>query len=467
MNKPPRGIARFDSAAAMVLALSSSLRGEAFSSPSQSPWLDKLLPALNNLPRHLREWGYSIGGMGEAIGLRQARRLDLEGISEWITGQYPDRQYPAMFIGSSNGAMVHLAAALGIPWLPQTFLCPVRALRNDPDDAEGGMRRGMPVVDALLAAHPHIAVHHMQDPNQDRLMLHDMSYFRLKHRALPLAYREFMLHRLPAGATVYVTHCQRQWPVTRTGERSFFQFGATGGATEDEYHHGGPRVEEYLARYGIRRRQWQPPQPDEDAPEAEWGFDPALMEDIARLAEERRWRLVEIGFREPEALSFVTAATYRDWYRQAGIEPARLVVDSFLLMDPFTTLRLRALPFWLVFCTQPSADMLRRYLRYAPPFPDIDMMLFSHGTDSIGLASIDEWRQLLAYATRRGRFLGVDEARYPRDFATLVRYHRDLALLRPMEAPPPAMTTEFFEAALLRHGPANDVTSRTLREGPP
>ncbi len=91
------------------------------------------------------------------------------------------------------------------------------------------------------------------------------------------------------------------------------------------------------------------------------------------------WRIVEIRFREPEAASFVAARVYRDWYRDAGIEARRLIVDSFLLMDPSTTLRLHAMPFWLLFCVERSADALQRFLAEEPPFGEIDLMLFSHG----------------------------------------------------------------------------------------
>ena len=48
--------------------------------------------------------------------------------------QYPRRQYPAVVVGSANGAAVHLWAALGIPWLPQTFLVPIARSGVHPDD---------------------------------------------------------------------------------------------------------------------------------------------------------------------------------------------------------------------------------------------------------------------------------------------------------------------------------------------
>src|SRR4051794_20555752 len=104
----PRGIARFDSAAALARALGLALAGQPVDSLSGSPLLDRLMPAINLLPRHGREWVYAIGGMTEAIAKRDARRLDVEAIAAWLADQFPGRPYAGAFIGSSNGAMVHL-----------------------------------------------------------------------------------------------------------------------------------------------------------------------------------------------------------------------------------------------------------------------------------------------------------------------------------------------------------------------
>ncbi len=76
------------------------------------------------------------------------------------------------------------------------------------------------------------------------------------------------------------------------------------------------------------------------------------------------WRAVEIEFEDPEGLSFLTARIYDDWYREHGIDARRLVVDSFVLMDPLRTLRLHALPLcWSSACcpraTRSSVTLIR------------------------------------------------------------------------------------------------------------
>ncbi|WP_054686835.1 hypothetical protein [Pantoea stewartii] len=460
MSKPPKGIARFDSAATMLLALASALRDEPLT--RSSSMLDRLLPSLDRLPSRLREWGHAISGQADGISPKQAGELDVEGIAEWMVSAYPQREYPAAFIGASNGALVHLAAAMGTPWLPQTFLCPVRVEPSDPDDAQAGFEQGKAVAAALLATWPRLAVHHRQDPSQDRLLLENMQAFRLKLRDMPLAFNEFLLGGLPAGGTLFINHCTRQWPVTRTSDRSFFQFGAPGGATESEYLQGGPRVAEYLARAGVDRARWTPPAITDHVPEAEWGLDGYLISPLKKLAEAQRWTLMEIRYEQPEALSFVVAEIYRDWYLAAGVLPTRLTVDSFILLDPWCSMQQQAIPFWLMFPSAASADALQRFLEKQPPFRYIDMLLYSQGADSIGLADIARWQQLLTFAKDEGALVGVDETRFPHDVTSVSQFDAALRERAPLLPAPPPLTVGTAIAGIQRYGARHGVSIRAL-----
>jgi hypothetical protein len=101
-------------------------------------------------------------------------------------------------------------------------------------------------------------------------------------------------------------------------------------------------------------------------------------------------------------------------------------------------------PFWLLFCVERSAAALEQFLDCPPPFDEIGLMLFSHGTEGVGVVSIDRWRRLLDRARRLGYFVGVDESRYPHDFATFIRFHRDLVKLGlPFDAPAPLPFEKF------------------------
>ncbi|MEV2271149.1 hypothetical protein [Nonomuraea africana] len=66
----------------------------------------------------------------------------------------------------------------------------------------------------------------MKDPFETRA---GMTYFRVKLRRLPPAYRTFLEESLAPGATLVVSDCGLRWPTTSVGPRHVFQHGALGG----------------------------------------------------------------------------------------------------------------------------------------------------------------------------------------------------------------------------------------------
>jgi hypothetical protein len=422
----PPFIADFDSASAMLRATSNFLSGGDFPAIGQSRMLEPLARSANLLPQRAREQVFALGGLMEAISPASLGRVDDERISRWVTSRYRKRRYPAVMVGSSNGAAVHLSAALGVPWLPQTFLIPVRHPAGEADDPKKALEAGRQYAPALLEANPNLQLHHMHDANQDRLMVAYMDYYRVKRRRLGRSYERFLSERLAPGGTILILECRRTWPSVRIGERHVFQHGALGGATEDEFMKGGKRVEAYLERYDSPIRRWDSPEPTEETPEAEWGFEPALRDDIATFAKRHGYDVKRLVYYEPEHLSPLVADFYRWWYRLRGLKANRLLVESFILLEPYWALRTGAVPFWMKFNMEASADWIETYLDEREPFDEIYLMLFNHGVEAVGLPPVERWRGILARAKKRGQFVGVREDLFPRDFGSLARYHADL-----------------------------------------
>lgn len=444
--KPSKAVASFDSATGMIRALSRQLSGRDVPLLGQLPRklelpASTLLGTVNHLPARQAEALYAASGVAEAVPPHAMGDIDSEQLARWIVDHYPKRQYGTILLGSSNGAAVHLAAALDAPWLPQTLLVPVRRNTEDRDDAGAELRAGAQPGEALLQANPDLVLHHMHDPNQDRLMIRGMSYFRVKWQRLPTAYREFLQEALAPGGVVLSVECETQWPVTQVADRHYFQFGAVGGATVEEYREGSSRVSAFLRRYGSAWNAWEPPQTDQLRPEAEWGFEPAWQEDVTDQVRARSAHFRRLRFTIPDDLSPAVADVYRHWNHQGrGIPNERLLFDSFLLMDPWWTIRTGSVPFWLSFATEGSLQAAHEYLDRTGTFDELRLMLFSHGTDSIGLAAFGEWQQLLQRARKIGTALGADRRAFPRDFAVLARAHRALAQMRhlhPMPQPLP------------------------------
>lgn len=454
--KPPSYVAHFDSASAMTRALANYLHGRDFfllgAMPAwRAPYMKLTAHILNRLPNALKEQVYIWSGRFEAVAARKLQQAKTDRVLEWIASLYPKRTYPAIAIGSSNGALTHLWAALGIPWLPQTFLVPVARSWHHPDEPWRDVKWADQWAPNFLAANPDVQLHHMYDPNQDRLMIQRMAYCRVKQLRLGEAYGQFVQQTLAPGGTIFIIECGLQWPTTQLSERRIFQFGALGGATPAEYLHGGQRVADYLARYRSHRRQWSAPAPDAHRPEAEWGFEPRLREDIEQFAKRQGFQVRRIIFEHPEQMSPLVADFYQWWNHARNVVGSRLLVESFIVMEPYWTVRTGSAPFWMVFNKEPSAAALEAYLDARAPFDEIYLMLFSHGVESIGLAPIQIWRRLLARAAQKHAFVGVDESAYPRDFAVFVRYYFDLQRkIRSRYAIPPPVMLKEFEQFLTR-----------------
>jgi hypothetical protein len=106
----------------MVRALSNYLRDTDFPSLGTAtihwePFLARVAALVNALPRAAREQVYIWSGRFEAISPRELSSVKLERVCDWVTSLYPKRRYPAVAVGSSNGAAIHLFAALGIPFI--------------------------------------------------------------------------------------------------------------------------------------------------------------------------------------------------------------------------------------------------------------------------------------------------------------------------------------------------------------
>jgi hypothetical protein len=453
---PPSFVADFDSASAMTRASGAFLRGRDFPAIGNPKVLEPIASLANVLPRRVREQVFIRSGAMEAIDADSLGAIDLDEVGEWVHDLYPAGPYPVVAIGSSSGAGTFLEAALGAPFLPQTVFLPVDQ-EVHPDDPKEAMELGREPGRALMDANPDWQLHHMHDANQDRLMVRALTYFRVKRRRLGASYRRFLDERLADGGTLLLVECTRSWGVTSVGERHVFQHGAVGGATEEEFHHGSERVEEYLERYDSPVRRWDGPDPDTEQPEAEWGFEPSLREDLLAYAQERGLRVVRVVFGDPHTLSPLVADLYRAWYERRGLRANRLLVQSFIALDPYWTLRTGSVPFWMRFNMEPSLEHVRDYLRDREPFDDIHLALFQHGVEAVGIPDGQRWRtEVLDQARRHGATLGADLDRFPADLAHYGRYHRRLRKLAPRYPLPAPLSVDTFLEEAERLGRAED-----------
>ncbi|KEO75747.1 hypothetical protein [Anditalea andensis] len=425
-HMPPNFTAGFDSGLGFVTALSHFLKGEDFEGLGTMPAIKPLASIINLLPRKLRETLYVESTGAEGINPNETGSIEAEEFSKAVVNMYPKRKYPAIIIGSSSGAVSHLAAAMGIPFLPQTHLIPInRPSSLSVDDPKATMEWGIPSGEALLKNNPQLKLHFMMDPAQDRLTLEKVGFFRVKMQRVDLAYERFIIENLQEGGTIIISNCERKWPVTTINKRFSFQFGCVGGADQEDYFQKTDRTAAFLEKYNANVRSWDPPKTDSHQPESEWGFDPAISDDILRIAKDNDYGVREWKFEDADDPSPFVAELYKWFYHKNGVLTNRLVVESFIMHDPYWMLKTGSIPFWMKFNMETSAARLKEYLEKSDQYDEIYLMLFSHGTEGIGFTGIEDWKKIIGKSRYKNDFLGVDTEKFPWDLGSMIMYNKD------------------------------------------
>jgi hypothetical protein len=290
---PSSVVASFDSATVLHAAVMSALRGEPFPHLGHNGAVAAGVRVGGRLPWPVLRRLYTRIGASEGLAPERLGDVDLAAVARWLVEQVPRRRYPAVLLGSSNGALSHLAAAAQVPWLPGTVLVPV-ARRGEPARPDEALDFGRRVAGPLLDRNPDLVLHHMHDHVQDELMVARMTYFRVKWTSLPAAYDAFLSRSLAPGAPVVLVEDTSTWPVVRVGERHVFQTGAQGGISPEEY-----LSSEYA------------PQPDDESAEAEWGAEPAFGSAVAAWCRANDHPLVRVVFHGPQSPAHAVATTLR------------------------------------------------------------------------------------------------------------------------------------------------------------
>ena len=493
-----QGIADFDSASCMLRALGRYLHFRDFPQLGIPTSMAAAMPLINWLPSSLRQTVYSAVGAAEAVA-DISSAFDAESVTKQVVAHFPaHRKYPAVAIGSTNGALTHLYAAMGIPWLPQTLLMPVKrpkkaSVQHGQVDMTAEMEWGRTAAQTLLERNPEIELYHMADPNQDQLMIRRMAYFRLKLIKMTDAYKSYLLDALEANGTIIIVRCGSKWPSTKVADRHYFQSGAVGGIPSKEFLQGSTNVTGFiesqrspLTKLGEtvmgmeRRTDWKAPSPrsSSEVAEAEWGYAEGLTHDIVGFARDHGFQIKYLDYDHPEDASPLVADAYRQRNEQLRRPKDSILVESFVLLEPWLAMRYNLSPFWTVFPVEPSLERLQAYLRMCQgtgkAFRDGFLFLFCSGVDFVGLAGVEQWKRLLDShfasqntekkpAQDRRLLVGTDEKAFPKDFGFPARYQIELARAVGPEAQyvmPPVLPLAEFEHYVTQNSGHYGVTIR-------
>jgi len=328
------------------------------------------------------------------------RALDVEAVAEWMVAQVPPGRYPGVVFGSAHGSAVHLALAMGVPWLPASFDVPTPEIAAG-DRPAAWLANGEEAAHGIASADD-ITVRQVFDPVWRGWSGSTFAYAVIRWRRLPLPYQEFLRDRLEPGAQVVVVRDVSRWMVV-TGDYGYsFQLGSrASGLTPGEYYTGGHAV-----RLSEGREEWfgndLPPREDG---EGDRSVERGFIEDLRRFGAAHGWPVRQVLFRHPDVLSGAVADLYRLWLRAGGRPGNRLVVECGRLLEPWHVLRAGLVPYWCEHPLHGSVQALQWWVAGSEPYNSVEVLAEPPGLPLPTMAQLGEWEAVAAFAARRG---GVD-----------------------------------------------------------
>ncbi|KWV31265.1 hypothetical protein [Micromonospora rifamycinica] len=332
----------------------------------------------------------------------QAAGVDGERVARWIVGQYPRQRYPAVVLGSPHAAAVHLAVALGVPWLPAGFEMTAQWTHGAVDRPGAALDHGAAFAARVLAGNPDLHVRQVHCPASRGALAGTTLSLVARWRSLPVAYARFLADRLTRRSAVLLVGDGRGWPVSDSGPGHSFQLGSPASGLEPvDFHPDSPTLRQVLRAAGGTGAGWEPPPVTAARGSAEHGVEPGFTSALDQWTRTRGHELRQVGVPHPGVLSAATADLYRRWLRRAGKTGDRLVVECGRLLDPWQVVRAGLVPYWCENATRRSVDDVEWWLAGSEPFNSVDVLPESPGMRSPALAGLPQWLAVAAFGRRR------------------------------------------------------------------
>jgi hypothetical protein len=344
----------------------------------------------------------------DAVPADMAGEVHAEAVAAWIVGRYPAPAYPAAVLGSAHGGAVHLAAGLGAPWLPTSFVLNVQWPDGAAGDWQGALRRGSAVAAEIVGGNPDVTVRQVHDPVRRGPLSASTLTLYVRWRRLPAAYREFLATRLDPGGRPLLLRDTRTWPV-RIGWPGFtFQVGSpVTGWRPGDHTTANPSFAALLDRLG--GGAWAPPDHGLDRRYAELAGEPALEADL-RAAAPGTSRVL---YPTPGTLSACVADLYRDRLLREGRGGDRCQVETERLLDPWQVLAAGLVPYWCESAAAPTVAEAECWLAGSEPFTRVDVLPAPPGTDCDAHATPAQWLVPAWFAEQSGHLDRTAMRRYP------------------------------------------------------
>ncbi|WP_407676257.1 hypothetical protein [Plantactinospora alkalitolerans] len=430
----PDRIVSPESTGRVLLAVASrAVRGQDCADLGYHP----LLSRFRGAPESVRRTALARAATRAAVSAEQAGTFDADRVAGWMVGHYPPRRYPGIVLGSPHGAAVHLATAMGVPWLPTAFDVAVQWPGGGVADPAGALAYGARVAGRLLGGNPAVRVRQVHDPAARGVLAGSTVSLVVRWHRLPEAYREFLGGRLAPGAPVLLLRDVRSWPVLESGDGHSFQLGGpTSGLEPADFRPDSDVLGQVLRGAGGDGASWDAPNPGPPG-YAEHAVEPGFEASLLDWAEAAGSRVHRVLFPGPDALSAAAADVYRGWLRAAGKTGNRCVVECGRLIDPWQVVRAGLVPYWCESATQRSVTGAEWWLAGSTPFTSLDVLPEPPGLRSPALAGLPQWLAVASFGRRRRAVDRVAARGYPVT-SVATRHATEVLRGQPYDLPAPA-----------------------------
>ncbi|MFH1514345.1 MAG: hypothetical protein ABIG42_02680 [bacterium] len=433
-SKIPAYLTIGDSSTVVVRGISALLNNRSFD-PFLATGIQKIgASILNHFPKNIRKlmMEQMVGTIAANIEL--ADDVNSTELTSWVVGEYPEKQYDSIIIGSPSGGVGHLASYLNSPFLTQHFLMGFKGTFPI-DDSERYMDGCFRSAQRITDKNPDLFAIIHYDPIHDRFIVKKTGFIRVKLLSLHDVYRDFISRSLKPGGTIVLIGCRYPWSQYEISDRINFQLGGLGGVSYEEYYKGSDRIVKYINRerrssertaFQIKHEDWLLRAYGQNLyPESEWGLLPSFADDVRSFADSNRYRVVEIMPDHPDQLGEIMYRAFTVLIqKEHGEMNRRIFMDSFTNSSPVFNRKVSACPLWLPFICDDSYNFATRILDTEAKTTEILLALHPSFSDPFDLTPLDKWMSYLS-RFKNVNLIGVNDKKYPADLTAYFKFTED------------------------------------------
>jgi hypothetical protein len=303
--------------------------------------------------------------------LEEARDLDLEEHSRQILTLYDEfvknRKFDAVIFGAPNGSIVHLALAMGVPYLCSQFRIPILVKsknENDRDDLTPYAQVVKYIGKRWTTKYDWGTVSCLVDPIHDRMDLGVYAHVREKFTAVPPAFKEFIGRCLKPNGTVIFVNMTYPWISHHIDESAFLQIGGLGEVAPNEYFEGSDRINTFLeAEHTQHRGGWKLTDYEVvQKLESEWSVEPELEKSVQEYCNEQGYSFLPLKQDHPAGFNILTARAMHKKHTADGGSCRGWSINIFWGLCPTLVLRARLLNCWCTFTDRLSLKISEQQL---------------------------------------------------------------------------------------------------------